>query len=124
LFKSLFGCNGCNDEVYWCEWRNDPPRCCEPCDRYGNWIGPSAGYRAPYSHEYAVGGPMPSSQYANSRNMQKAPAYAANSAKAPAGLPTAKRSIATQTTRPMAPTATPSPLARRPVPTTNRSYQR
>jgi len=47
------GC-GCDEEVYWSEWHNDPPRCCDPCDCYGNWVGPSAGgYRAPYAHAYS-----------------------------------------------------------------------
>jgi hypothetical protein len=44
---------GCDEEVYWSEWHNDPPRCCDPCDCHGNWIGPSSGgYRAPYAHAY------------------------------------------------------------------------
>lgn len=47
-------CDGCSSELYWSEWHNDPPRCCDPCDRCGNWIGPSAGYQAPYSHPYQV----------------------------------------------------------------------
>jgi hypothetical protein len=34
---------GCNSEVYWSEWHNDPPRCCDPCNRCGQWTGPSAG---------------------------------------------------------------------------------
>ncbi len=37
------GSCGCSGEVYWCEWHNDPPRCCDPCNRCGQWIGPSAG---------------------------------------------------------------------------------
>jgi hypothetical protein len=50
------GCNGCSNEVYWSEWHNDPPRCCDPCDQCGNWTGPSyAGYRAPYDQQYHVG---------------------------------------------------------------------
>lgn len=48
------GCDGCSNELYWSEWHNDPPRCCDPCDRCGNWIGPSTSYRAPYSHPYEV----------------------------------------------------------------------
>jgi hypothetical protein len=47
------GC-GCSEEVYWSEWHNDPPRCCDPCDCYGNWTGPGNGpYRAPYAHAYS-----------------------------------------------------------------------
>jgi hypothetical protein len=56
------GCSGCSDEAYWCEWHNDPPRCCDPCDRCGNWVGPSGcgcecggGYSAPYDHPYSSG---------------------------------------------------------------------
>jgi len=37
------GSCGCDSEVYWCEWYNDPPHCCDPCDRCGNWTGPSYG---------------------------------------------------------------------------------
>lgn len=45
-------CAGCG-EWYWNEWYNDPPRCAEPCDCYGNWIGPGSvgNYRAPYRSE-------------------------------------------------------------------------
>jgi hypothetical protein len=44
--------------VYWSEWHNDPPRCCDPCDCHGNWTGPSAGsyHHAPYAHAYAPHG--------------------------------------------------------------------
>ena len=56
LWNALCGCSGCDCELYWSEWHNDPPRCCDPCDQCGNWIGPSSGpYRAPYSHPYATG---------------------------------------------------------------------
>lgn len=37
------GSCGCSGEVYWCEWYNDPPRCSDPCNRCGQWVGPSAG---------------------------------------------------------------------------------
>lgn len=53
MFGSCGGCTGCSSECYWSEWHNDPPRCCDPCDRCGNWIGPSAGYQAPYNHPYS-----------------------------------------------------------------------
>lgn len=36
------GC-GCNGEVYWNEWHNDPPCCHDPCDQCGQWNGPRAG---------------------------------------------------------------------------------
>jgi hypothetical protein len=55
LWNALCGCSGCDCELYWSEWHNDPPRCCDPCDQCGNWIGPGEGcYRAPYAHSYAV----------------------------------------------------------------------
>lgn len=31
--------SGCG-EVYWHEWINDPPDCTDPCDNYGQFIGP------------------------------------------------------------------------------------
>jgi hypothetical protein len=48
------GCNGCG-ELYWSEWFNDPPACCEPCDCHGNYIGPGeTGYfQARYLHQSA-----------------------------------------------------------------------
>jgi hypothetical protein len=33
-------CAGCNGETYWSEWHNDPPRCQDPCNCHGDWIGP------------------------------------------------------------------------------------
>ncbi|MEW4456070.1 hypothetical protein AB1L30_25620 [Bremerella sp. JC817] len=33
---------GCSDEVYWGEWISDPPKC-DPCDCFGNYIGPVGG---------------------------------------------------------------------------------
>ena len=47
------GCGGCDGEPYWSEWHNDPPRCCDPCDDCGNWVGPSTSMRAPYDHQFA-----------------------------------------------------------------------
>jgi hypothetical protein len=61
----LCGCSGCDSEFYWSEWHNDPPRCCDPCDHYGNWTGPGAGYRAPYDHPYAIGSAPGRTQYAH-----------------------------------------------------------
>lgn len=54
VLSPFFACGGCDGELYWSEWHNDPPRCCDPCDKCGNWIGPAAGYRAPYDHPYGV----------------------------------------------------------------------
>jgi hypothetical protein len=33
-------CAGCSGETYWNEWHNDPPRCQDPCNCHGDWIGP------------------------------------------------------------------------------------
>jgi hypothetical protein len=33
-------CAGCGGETYWSEWHNDPPRCEDPCNCHGDWIGP------------------------------------------------------------------------------------
>jgi hypothetical protein len=69
LADRLCGCTGCDGELYWSEWHNDPPRCCDPCDCHGNWVGPGhGGYRAPYDHPYAVGNEV----YA--RSQEQAPA--------------------------------------------------
>jgi hypothetical protein len=45
LHNHCCSCNSCCHpgcgEVYWCEWVNDPPDCCDPCDPcYGCWTGP------------------------------------------------------------------------------------
>ncbi|PQO42289.1 hypothetical protein [Blastopirellula marina] len=37
---------GCSDEVYWGEWISDPPKC-DPCDCFGNYIGPQGGQCRP-----------------------------------------------------------------------------
>lgn len=33
---------GCG-ELYWSDFHNQPPDCCDPCDRCGNWTGGGAG---------------------------------------------------------------------------------
>jgi len=38
ILNALCGCSGCDSELYWSEWHNDPP-CCEPCDCCGNYTG-------------------------------------------------------------------------------------
>jgi hypothetical protein len=54
LWSAMFHCTGCG-ELYWNEWINDPPACVEPCDCYGNYIGPAAGYfRAPYRRDEMI----------------------------------------------------------------------
>ncbi len=50
LFGRLGGCSGCDSEIYWSEWHNNPPGC-ETCDCNGNWTGQPGGYRAPYRHQ-------------------------------------------------------------------------
>jgi hypothetical protein len=74
LVDRFCGCTGCDGELYWSEWHNDPPRCCDPCDCHGNWIGTGhGGYRAPYDHPYYAG------------NNVHAPAQVAAPERAPAG---------------------------------------
>ncbi len=124
----LFGCNGCG-ELYWCEWANDPPRCCEPCDRFGHWAGGCIDYRAPYAHPCGLDEGVPyvetDGDYVSNTPApcaaQPSRAYAVNRPQRPNSLPTAQRSVAKQMPQRM---ATPAPLARRPAPPTNRSYQR
>lgn len=45
---------GCG-EIYRGDYASDPPACCDPCDGYGNWIGPGSGYRARYNPSNYVG---------------------------------------------------------------------
>ena len=42
-FRQIGKGAGC-DEVYWGEWMNHPPYCCDPCDDCGNWVGPCGRY--------------------------------------------------------------------------------
>jgi hypothetical protein len=46
---------GCG-EIYRGDYASDPPACCDPCDGYGNFIGPGSGYRARYNPSDYVGG--------------------------------------------------------------------
>jgi hypothetical protein len=152
LFDCLFGCTGCDGEFYWSEWHNDPPRCDTPCDCYGNWIGPSAGYRAPYAHAYSPGVAAPTPYYANQTRQQpnfqptnqpmlartqSQPARTAANAYGPsvystinpsANRPTQtaqtnQRHTANRTTR-TAPPTPPLPIATRPGSNTNRPAYR
>ena len=38
IFTCGYPDNGCG-EVYWGDFHGDPPDCCDPCDRCGNWTG-------------------------------------------------------------------------------------
>lgn len=43
LLSYLAGASVCDSgcgEFYVHPWINDPPKACDPCDHYGNWIGP------------------------------------------------------------------------------------
>jgi hypothetical protein len=40
IMGCLFGNTGCSSDIYWDEWHCDPPRCCDPCNRCGQWVGP------------------------------------------------------------------------------------
>ena len=42
LKHQLTCASGCG-EIYWGEWISDPPDACDPCDDWGNWIGPTKG---------------------------------------------------------------------------------
>ncbi len=41
LIGGCTSCGGCDSELYWSGWHNDPPCCHDPCDDCGNWIGAS-----------------------------------------------------------------------------------
>ena len=47
LMASLFCCDGCGP-LYWHEWFNDPPDCCDPCGSHGEWIGQAHGIPSGY----------------------------------------------------------------------------
>jgi hypothetical protein len=78
-------CGGCSGETYWNEWHNDPPRCQDPCNCHGDWIGPGAGPGycpscGPYNGGYmgAQGRPGSSNAYASAgsarnNSMKRAP---------------------------------------------------
>jgi hypothetical protein len=55
-----FQCAGCG-ELYWSEWFNDPPACCDPCDCHGRYTGPgdTGHYQAPYLAHSAPGHAAP-----------------------------------------------------------------
>jgi hypothetical protein len=40
--------SGCG-EKYWGGWHGDPPDCCDPCDRCGNWTGPGQTMQASHT---------------------------------------------------------------------------
>lgn len=81
------GC-GCNGEVYWSEWHNDPPCCQDPCDCYGQYNGPRAGcYGGCNTGAYGCNGGYASSQsaavsngaaYAKQQNAQQRTQVASN----------------------------------------------
>lgn len=52
-WSRCFGVAGCG-ETYWGDWRDQPPDCCDPCDRCGNWTG-GAGRGTGYSSMYPGG---------------------------------------------------------------------
>jgi hypothetical protein len=150
LFDGLFGCTGCDGEFYWSEWHNDPPRCDTPCDCYGNWIGPSTSYRAPYAHAYSPATASPTPYYAKQsptptqRQMATPPTYARAqqpaqvrpnnygtsvyssgnliASRQPQSTQTAQRYAANRTTR-TAPPTPPMPIAQRPGATNQRAYR-
>ena len=38
--KHTLSCSSGCGEIYWGDWINHPPNDCDPCDDWGNWIGP------------------------------------------------------------------------------------
>jgi len=42
IFTCGYPDSGCG-EVYWGDFHGDPPDCCDPCDRCGNWTGATGG---------------------------------------------------------------------------------
>ncbi len=77
LFGGLsWGCcgSGCG-EFYWSDFYSEPPDCCDPCDRCGNWTGGSCGCGAacgsgycavrPVQNGYAASKAAPRRQVAN-----------------------------------------------------------
>ncbi|MCU0959600.1 MAG: hypothetical protein MUF48_05800 [Pirellulaceae bacterium] len=40
FWSSLLGCRAGCGRMYWGEWAYDPPDACDPCDDYGQWVGP------------------------------------------------------------------------------------
>jgi hypothetical protein len=81
-------CGGCCGETYWSEWHNDPPRCQDPCNCHGDWIGPSCPScgpgccpscgpgcgpcDGPYSYiDGAYAGPAPGNRQTVKRNGQQ-----------------------------------------------------
>lgn len=37
-WRHHWGCSQCG-ELYWSEWFNDPPECCDPCNNCGDYVG-------------------------------------------------------------------------------------
>jgi hypothetical protein len=62
-------CAGCSGETYWNEWHNDPPRCQDPCNCNGEWIGPGygTGY-CPSCGPYSGGVGAQSGSYSSNAN--------------------------------------------------------
>jgi hypothetical protein len=118
------GCSGCSSEAYWCEWHNDPPRCCDPCDRCGNWIGPSSGcgcngyggYSAPYDHPYS----MSENGYYTSRRSARPHGGTTFAATQRPGQPAINSTAGGSVVNPYSKTR----AARKPIQGTQRPYQR
>jgi hypothetical protein len=66
LFHPLrwFGCynNGCG-EMYWGDFHGDPPDCCDPCDRMGNFTGSTSGVCGGGCRDCGCGGGAPAENY-------------------------------------------------------------
>jgi hypothetical protein len=52
-FARCARCQGCG-EMYWGDWFEAPPPCCDPCDQCGNWVGPPESASWPYRSKSTV----------------------------------------------------------------------
>jgi hypothetical protein len=110
LDKCCGGCSGCDGELYWSEWHNDPPRCYDPCDCHGNWIGPSsASYRGPYGYVYSPGC---STCNTGGHHMANSIPTRSVSEGQPGQIPSLARRASARTARPASPGGTQRQVAR------------
>ena len=54
LLRAPCWCGPSCGEMYWCDFHGDPPDCCDPCDRYGDYIGRGPRGYAPGMASQAV----------------------------------------------------------------------
>ena len=66
LCTHKWGCNSCG-ERYWGEWFGDPPECCDPCNRCGDFTGPGCKSCVKYGGGHA---PIPEGGYEGYENYE------------------------------------------------------